>query len=218
MKRGIIRHPPHHDRGNAWTGWNLLRVTIAKEGRQVGVKIAVVRHILCGRPLNKRCSGRDRQFEVQRDPAVITFTSRAVVGDVANVRTDDAAILSDGKPTGAHVIGPAKDECIFPNDHDRAPMAPASARRPASVILTRAISIALPPPPTRSVLAVASPVRISSTNISTVTPWAKRQHFGAARRRTRKLFERAAAVGLGAVVTAAGLRHEVVAAVRRRCP
>ena len=95
---------------------------------------------------------------------------------------------------------------------------PASTCRPASVILTRAISIALPPPPTRSVLAVASPVRISSTNISTVTPWAKRQHFGAARRRTRKQFERAAAVGLGAVVTAAGLRHEVVVAVRRRYP
>ena len=46
-----------------------------------------------------------------------------------------------------------------------------STRRPASVIRTRAISIARPPATTRSACAVASPDRTNSTNRSMVKPW-----------------------------------------------
>ena len=48
----------------------------------------------------------------------------------------------------------------------------AGARRPISVILTRATSIARPPETTRSVHVVAIPVRMSCTRKSTVNPCA----------------------------------------------
>jgi hypothetical protein len=90
-------------------------------------------------------------------------------------------------------------------------------RAPLSVIRTRATSIDLPPATTRSADAVASAARTSSTNISNREAVREHDRLGRAVTGSGEQLERAAAVGLEAVATAAGLGHGVVAAVLGRC-
>jgi hypothetical protein len=56
-----------------------------------------VRHILhCG-PLDESCPRRNRQLDIQRDPANIVFPSYACVDYAVEVSTSKTAILSDDK-------------------------------------------------------------------------------------------------------------------------
>ena len=82
---------------------------------------------------------------------------------------------------------------------------PPSACRPASVILTRATSMVRGPITTRSVVAVASPARTSSTSCSTVKPCASRtklvtpsgQEASSSRARRRVLARRGVGLACG---------------------